>query len=77
MAKRTIEKWNNQFLIVQKTFESISELYEIGGEKLVTEACVDYRNPVVFDNVRVYHLVKNTWTPYEKEWQYIFEVKTK
>jgi hypothetical protein len=48
--KRSLEKWNNQFLIVQKTFESISELYEIGGEKLVTEACVAYRNPVVFDN---------------------------
>jgi len=50
MAKRSVEKWNNQFLIVKKTFESISELYQVGGEKLVTEACVAFRNPVVFDN---------------------------
>ncbi len=28
-------------------------------------------------DVKVYDLVKNTWTPYEKVWQYIFEVKTK
>jgi len=50
MRKRSKEKWNSQFLIVQKTFESISELYKIGGQKLVSEACVSFRNPVVFDN---------------------------
>lgn len=50
MRKRSKEKWNDQFLIVQKTFESISELYQIGGEKLVSSACVAFRNPVVFDN---------------------------
>lgn len=27
--------------------------------------------------VKVYNLVKHTWTPYEKVWEYIFEVKTK
>jgi hypothetical protein len=48
--KRSIKKWNNTFLINQKTFESISSLSERGDDNLVKEACVAYRNPVVFDN---------------------------
>jgi hypothetical protein len=48
--KRSIEKWNNQFLINQKIFESISELSNLGDDNLVQDACVAHRNPVVFDN---------------------------
>jgi hypothetical protein len=48
--KRSIEKWNNIFLINQKIFESISELSNLGDDSLVKDACVAYRNPVVFDN---------------------------
>ena len=48
--KRSIEKWNNQFLINQKIFESISDLSNLGDDKLVQDACIAYRNPVVFDN---------------------------
>lgn len=48
--KRSIEKWNNIFLINQKIFESISELSNLGDDNLVKDACVAYRNPVVFDN---------------------------
>jgi hypothetical protein len=48
--KRSIEKWTNQFLISQKIFESISDLGKIGGDSLIRDACVAYRNPVVFDN---------------------------
>lgn len=50
MAKRSDEKWNSQFLIANKIFESMSELYEIGGEKLLMDASVSFRNPIVFDN---------------------------
>ena len=48
--KRSVEKWNNQFLINQKIFESISDLSNLGDDKLVQDACIAYRNPVVFDN---------------------------
>lgn len=48
--KRSTEKWNNQFLINQKIFESISDLSNLGDDKLVQDACIAYRNPVVFDN---------------------------
>jgi len=32
--KRSVEKWNNQFLINQKIFESISDLSNLGDDKL-------------------------------------------
>jgi len=48
--KRSIERWNNQFLINQKIFESIAELSELGDDNLIKETCVAFRNPVVFDN---------------------------
>jgi len=49
--KRSIEKWNNIFLINQKIFESISELSQLGDDNLIKDTCVAHRNAVVFDNV--------------------------
>ena len=49
-TKRTPEKWDSQFQISKKIFEGIPELGKIGGTELIRDACVAYRNPVVFDN---------------------------
>jgi hypothetical protein len=49
-GRRTTEKWNNQFKISQKIFESISELGKLNDDELIRDACVAFRNPVVFDN---------------------------
>jgi hypothetical protein len=53
--KRSDSKWENQFKISQKIFELISELgtYNNGplnDNELIRDACVAFRNPVVFDN---------------------------
>jgi hypothetical protein len=48
--KRSPTKWMNQFLINKKIFESISELSLLNDDNLIQDACVAYRNPVVFDN---------------------------
>jgi hypothetical protein len=50
MAKRTKEKWENQFLISKKAFESITDLAKSGNIELIRDVCVAMRNPVVFDN---------------------------
>jgi len=49
-GRRTTEKWENQFKISQKIFESISELGQLNDNELIRDACVAFRNPVVFDN---------------------------
>lgn len=49
-GRRTTEKWENQFKISQKIFESISELGQLNDDELIRDACVAFRNPVVFDN---------------------------
>lgn len=49
-GRRTTKKWENQFKISQKIFESLSELGELNDEDLIKDACVGFRNPVVFDN---------------------------
>jgi hypothetical protein len=49
-GRRTNEKWENQFKISQKIFESISELGQLNDNELIRDACVAFRNPVVFDN---------------------------
>jgi hypothetical protein len=47
---RSSQKWENQFKISQKIFESISELGQLNNNQLIRDACVAFRNPVVFDN---------------------------
>jgi hypothetical protein len=49
-GRRSSEKWENQFKISQKIFESISELGQLNSNGLIRDACVAFRNPVVFDN---------------------------
>jgi hypothetical protein len=49
-GRRTKEKWENQFKISQKIFESLSELAQLNDDELIRDACVAFRNPVVFDN---------------------------
>lgn len=49
-GRRSSEKWENQFKISQKIFESISELSQLNSNGLIRDACVAFRNPVVFDN---------------------------
>lgn len=49
-SKRSQQKWLNQFAISQKIFESIAELDQTGSDELIKDACVAFRNPVVFDN---------------------------
>lgn len=49
-GRRSSEKWGNQFKISQKIFESISELGQLNSNGLIRDACVAFRNPVVFDN---------------------------
>jgi len=49
-GRRSSEKWENQFKISQKIFESISELGQLNNNQLIRDACVAFRNPVVFDN---------------------------
>lgn len=48
--KRSDSKWNNQFLISKKIFESLSALGQLNDSVLIKDACVAFRNPVVFDN---------------------------
>lgn len=47
---RTTQKWVNQYQISKKCFESISELGASNDLELIRDACVAFRNPVVFDN---------------------------
>lgn len=49
-GRRTEKKWENQFKISQKIFESLAELGSLEDEDLIRDACVGFRNPVVFDN---------------------------
>jgi hypothetical protein len=50
MSRRSKSKWENQYKISQKIFESLSELSEFNDDVLIRDACVAFRNPVVFDN---------------------------
>lgn len=47
---RTTQKWQNMYKISKKCFESISELGSTNDLDLIRDACVSFRNPVVFDN---------------------------
>ena len=49
-GRRSVKKWVNQFKISKKLFESLSELDQEEDDDLIREACVGFRNPVVFDN---------------------------
>ena len=49
-GRRSVKKWVNQFKISKKVFESLSELDQEEDDDLIREACVGFRNPVVFDN---------------------------
>jgi hypothetical protein len=48
--KRSKQKWENQLKISKKIFESISEIAKSNDYELIRDACVAFRNPVVFDN---------------------------
>lgn len=48
--RRSQQKWENQLKISKKIFESISEIAKSNDYELIRDACVAFRNPVVFDN---------------------------
>jgi len=73
-GRRSSEKWENQFKISQKIFESISELGQLNNNQLIRDACVAFRNPVVFDNQvsdavfeLPYHIPGNAGNPITKD----------
>lgn len=48
-GRRSVKKWENQFKISQKLFEVLSG-FDQEDDDLIRQACVGFRNPVVFDN---------------------------